>query len=211
MVNGYTTNKLNLRWSGRSAVPSTSVFCWKVSQMKDGLRYLVNLKFVSSSNWFKWQYYQDQWKKKFPSWTRFPAVGVAATCPRALRDAPSILLSTKKKRCNKRKQGVSGLCWNPSDIWHRGKCIRHRSRRSSYVDELVVVTLFQIVQDRRIVEVCQVGHVLSLLILGRVHLLEQVFLHVPDLHYAGREKKGHVSLVLVFGHLRRSVLRSNAA
>jgi len=46
----------------------------------------------------------------------------------------------------------------------------------TYVDELSVVTLLEIVQDRGVVKVCQVGHILSLLILGRVHLLQQVLL-----------------------------------
>lgn len=45
----------------------------------------------------------------------------------------------------------------------------------SYVDQLVNVTLFQIVQDRGIVQVGQVGHVFRLLVLGRVHLLQQIF------------------------------------
>lgn len=50
-----------------------------------------------------------------------------------------------------------------------------------YVDELGVVTLLQVVEDRSIVEVGQIGHILGFLILGRVHLLQLVLLEVPGL------------------------------
>lgn len=48
----------------------------------------------------------------------------------------------------------------------------------TYVDQLGVVTLSQVVQDRWIVQECQVGHVLRFLILGRVHLVHLVLLEV---------------------------------
>lgn len=50
-----------------------------------------------------------------------------------------------------------------------------------YVDELGVVTLLQVVEDRSIVEVGQIRHVLAFLILRRVHLLQLVLLEVLGL------------------------------
>lgn len=50
-----------------------------------------------------------------------------------------------------------------------------------YVDELGVVTLLQVVEDRSIVEVGQIRHVLAFLVLGRVHLLQLVLLEVLGL------------------------------
>ena len=47
----------------------------------------------------------------------------------------------------------------------------------TYINQFVFVTCFQIVKHTGIVQVCQVGHILSLLILGRIHLLQQVFFH----------------------------------
>jgi len=46
----------------------------------------------------------------------------------------------------------------------------------TYVDEFSNVTLAQIVQNRCVIEVCQVGHVLSLLVFRRVKLLQEVLL-----------------------------------
>ena len=57
----------------------------------------------------------------------------------------------------------------------------------SYVDQLMVVTLLQVVEDWRIVQVGQVGHILSLLILGRVHLLQCILLEVLGLNYEERK------------------------
>jgi len=59
----------------------------------------------------------------------------------------------------------------------------------SYIDELGVVTLLQVVEDRSIVEVSQIGHVLAFLILGRIHLLQLVLLEVLGLSSAPKEKE----------------------
>lgn len=47
---------------------------------------------------------------------------------------------------------------------------------ATYVDKLIVVTLLQVMQYGSVVEVCQVGHILSLLVLGGVHLLDLLLL-----------------------------------
>lgn len=62
-------------------------------------------------------------------------------------------------------------------------------RTESYVDELGVVTLLQVVEDRSIVEVGQIGHVFGFLILGRVHLLQLILLEVLGLSSRPREKR----------------------
>lgn len=43
-------------------------------------------------------------------------------------------------------------------------------KRATYIDELMIISLLQIVQYGGVVEVCQVGHILGLLVLGGVHL-----------------------------------------
>lgn len=48
----------------------------------------------------------------------------------------------------------------------------------TYVDEFMVVTLLQIVKDRSIVKVCQVGHILCLLIFWWIDLCDQIFLEI---------------------------------
>jgi len=60
------------------------------------------------------------------------------------------------------RQKTSSVCvWTP---------------RGTYVDQLMVISLPQVVQDGRLVEVGQVGHVLDFLVFGRVHLVHLVFL-----------------------------------
>lgn len=51
----------------------------------------------------------------------------------------------------------------------------------TYVDQLMIVSLLKVIQDRRVIEVGQVGHVLSFLVLGGVDLAHQIFLEVFDL------------------------------
>lgn len=63
----------------------------------------------------------------------------------------------------------------PSTKPHGDDCWLHTCG-ATYVDQLMVVTLPQVVQDGGVVEVCQVGHILSLLILRWVHLLQKVLL-----------------------------------
>lgn len=48
----------------------------------------------------------------------------------------------------------------------------------TYVDEFMVVTLLQIVKDRSVVKVCQVGHILCLLIFWWIDLCDQIFLEI---------------------------------
>ena len=40
----------------------------------------------------------------------------------------------------------------------------------AYIDEPLDVSLLEVEEDRRVVEVGQVGHVLATVVLGRVHL-----------------------------------------
>lgn len=65
-----------------------------------------------------------------------------------------------------------------------------------YVDELGVVTLLQVVENRSIVEVGQIGHVLGFLILGRVHLLQLILLEVLGLS-SGPERERKDRLVVI--------------
>ena len=46
----------------------------------------------------------------------------------------------------------------------------------THVDQLCKIPLLQVVKDRGIVEICQVGHVLAFFVLWRIQLLEKVFL-----------------------------------
>ena len=48
--------------------------------------------------------------------------------------------------------------------------IREHIDRDTYVDQLGLVASLEVVEDRGLIEVGQVGHVLALLKLGRVHL-----------------------------------------
>ena len=50
--------------------------------------------------------------------------------------------------------------------------------KKTYVDQFSEISLFQVVEDRGIIQVGQVGHVLSLLILGRIQLLQKIFLDI---------------------------------
>lgn len=48
--------------------------------------------------------------------------------------------------------------------------------RKTYIDKLGIVALLKIVEHRGIVEIGEVGHVLTLFILGWIDLLQLVFL-----------------------------------
>lgn len=54
----------------------------------------------------------------------------------------------------------------------------HTGMAITYIDELVVVSLPQVMEHRGIVEVCQVRHILSFFVFRWVHLLELIFLEV---------------------------------
>lgn len=62
------------------------------------------------------------------------------------------------------------------------------TRGGTYVDQLVVISLPQVVQNGRLVEVGQVGHVLDFFILGRVHLVHLVFLQGFFLNHGQQDK-----------------------
>lgn len=51
-----------------------------------------------------------------------------------------------------------------------------QGRSPTYVDQLSDVSLLQVVQDTSIVKVGQIGHVLSLFVLGRIQLLQDILL-----------------------------------
>ena len=53
--------------------------------------------------------------------------------------------------------------------------------RGTYVDQLSVVTLLQVMQHRGIVKVCQVGHILGFLVFRGIDLGQLVFLEVLGL------------------------------
>lgn len=60
-------------------------------------------------------------------------------------------------------------------------CYCHPGMAITYIDELVVVSLPQVMEHRGIVKVCQVRHILSFFVFRRVHLLELIFLEVSCL------------------------------
>lgn len=51
-------------------------------------------------------------------------------------------------------------------------------RARTYVDELMVVSLLQVMQYGGVVQVCQVGHILAFLVLGGVDLGDEVLLEI---------------------------------
>lgn len=53
---------------------------------------------------------------------------------------------------------------------------------NTYVDQLVVITLAQVMQHRSVVKIRQIGHILCLLVFGRIDLLEQIFLQIARLN-----------------------------
>lgn len=53
----------------------------------------------------------------------------------------------------------------------------------TYIDELMVISLFQVIQNRRVVQIRQVGHVLAFFVLGRVHLAHLVLFEIFHLTY----------------------------
>lgn len=49
---------------------------------------------------------------------------------------------------------------------------------STYVNKFMVISLLQVIQNRSVVEVCQVGHILAFLVLRWVDLSNKIFLEV---------------------------------
>lgn len=69
----------------------------------------------------------------------------------------------------------------------------------TYVNKLMVVTLLQVIQHRGVVQVCQVGHILAFLVLGRVHLSHKIFLEIFGLDGRRERKKGNILVRFWFG------------
>lgn len=59
-----------------------------------------------------------------------------------------------------------------------GLTARSETPRGTYVDELVVVTLLQVMQYGGIVKICQVGHILSFLVFRGIDLCQLIFLEI---------------------------------
>ena len=52
----------------------------------------------------------------------------------------------------------------------------HALHKNTYVDQFGEVSLLEIVKDRGIVQVCQVGHILTFFVFWRIQLLQQILL-----------------------------------
>ena len=59
----------------------------------------------------------------------------------------------------------------------------------------MVVTLFEVMQYRSIIKICQVGHILAFFILGGVDLTHQILLEVLVLSF---ERETQISKVLLW-------------
>lgn len=57
----------------------------------------------------------------------------------------------------------------------------HRTQ-NTYVDQLGVVSLPQVMQNRSVVKIGQVGHIFGFLVFWRIDLLEEIFLQITGLH-----------------------------
>jgi hypothetical protein len=66
-----------------------------------------------------------------------------------------------------------------------------RRAKATYVNELNVVSLLEVMQDRSVIKICQVGHVLAFFILGGVYLRNLILLEVLVLM---GEKEQHTRL-----------------
>jgi hypothetical protein len=64
----------------------------------------------------------------------------------------------------------------------------------TYVDKLVKVTLSQVMKNRGIVKISQVGHVFAFFVLGRVDLSNKIFLDIFDLFFVNVENHGKIFL-----------------
>lgn len=68
----------------------------------------------------------------------------------------------------------------------------------TYIDQLCLVSGLEIVQDGRIVQKGQVGHVLALLVLGWIHLSDLVLLEFLLLKFAQNLAKLAQLIFLIF-------------
>ena len=71
--------------------------------------------------------------------------------------------------------------------------------QNTYVDKLGLITLAQVMQHGSVIKICQVGHIISLLILGRIDLTDKVFLVVLGLiiDLSAKEKE-KLQLIMVY-------------
>jgi hypothetical protein len=58
---------------------------------------------------------------------------------------------------------------------------------STYVDKFIKITLSQVMENRGIVKVCQVGHILTFFVFWRVDLIDEVFLEILGLGFTQRK------------------------
>ena len=68
-----------------------------------------------------------------------------------------------------------------------------QTARGTYIDHHLDVATAQVVENRRLVQVRQIRHVLVHEELGRVHLLDIVLLHFPRLSITSKESTNDVT------------------
>lgn len=86
----------------------------------------------------------------------------------------------------------------------------HRTQ-NTYVDQLVVVSLPQVMQNRSVVKIGQVGHIFGFLVFWRIDLWEEIFLQIAGLRSFIGERERIWWLVTVRGDSHRSDACSSAA
>lgn len=62
-----------------------------------------------------------------------------------------------------------------------GGSITNSAIYQTHVNQFVEISLAQIMQHRGIVQICQIGHIFSFFVFGRIHLAHQVLLEVLGL------------------------------
>ena len=60
-------------------------------------------------------------------------------------------------------------------------CVKALEMARTHVDKAGTVSALQVVENRSLVQVGHVGHIVDLLVFGRVHLLDVILLHRPRL------------------------------
>jgi len=70
---------------------------------------------------------------------------------------------------------------NNQDSFQQAKAFRWAGNSRTYVDKLVQITLSQVMEDRGIVKVCQVGHIFAFFVFGWIDLADEVFLEILGL------------------------------
>lgn len=70
--------------------------------------------------------------------------------------------------------------------------IRHWSA-NTYVDQLMVVSLLQVMEDRSIVKIGQIGHIFGFLVFWWIDLLEKIFLKITGLNIFSAKRELYIS------------------